>query len=224
MIDTYPSMKGKTDCLFTTLLLRASSVCTNDGCMNCCFCINILSCDWLAMFIKSDDEEHMLCIPENMLGREIGTLLDDWVVLGIRKMSSLSSSLTSQGTITLSLWSLSSNLSSCLEVISSPFLSEESSGDGCVFSSDLPQLGSGEFPPDSLGIASGGLSAGASASEVTSLLLTASTSNSSSIFASSLSESRSSSVTSLWPGVPDLDCCVNLSLFRHFALRFWNHT
>lgn len=54
--------------------------------MNCCFCNNILFWDWLVIFIKRDEEEYILCILENMFGREFGVLLDVWVVFGIGKI------------------------------------------------------------------------------------------------------------------------------------------
>lgn len=38
------------------------------------------------MFIKRDEEEYILCILENMFGREFGVLLDVWVVFGIGKI------------------------------------------------------------------------------------------------------------------------------------------
>lgn len=100
------------------------------------------------MFIKRDEEEHILCIPENMLGREFGVLLDAWVVFGIGKTSSLSSSLMSLATITLSLRSVSSDFSSRISSLS---LSVEESSDcggasnsDSLLSSDWLHPGAGE--------------------------------------------------------------------------------
>ena len=95
-------MNGIILCRLTALLLSASRVCTNDGWKNGGLLMSMLSCEWLAIFMSIDEDEH---IPgadagENMLAMEHAVLFSLSVsILGTRtsglSLSSVSTSICS---------------------------------------------------------------------------------------------------------------------------------
>ena len=229
--STYPSISGSIGGRVLALLFSANKVCMNDVCKNgCCFCRNIFSCDWLAIFINKDDDGHM-CWGE---GRKLSPRIAfAWVdVVGSLMSLSLLLLVGDEGPLLTDgvsgeIWSDLMSSCTCWETSFILLVSHDSFLNSFVFSSHSGNCSSLSTVFDSsvnmsLTCSSSDWHMSTQISELVTFSRSMSLWSSSNV---SMAVSRDSSLPLSVSS--DFDCFgwpVNLSLFLHFALRFWNHT